>query len=393
MEHVCREVAEVLLPLLCGDRTDLKNLMSASTAVCDYFDDVVSCIAYPEVESEEDLQMLMNDAGSRFTNAKKVFLSIGPSSGAAASFKASSFPSIKDLHLTARMLNDVDLDAVVTHFHPRVLRSMCLKSCKLPLQMHAYTALTSLELWGVACVPELSIVSGCKALQRLVVMHSPSLKRVGQLGLSALEVLCVGGCDNLTSVDGLQECSPSISPLDSVTLEDCDKLRSLQGIYCCTTIHMAGCNDISNLRGLYDCTLLKEMDIYGCEGLESLEGLEGCTSMAKLVIAWCGDLTRLVSLPSLEQASLSNCRSLRSMDGLQGSTRLTRLDLVHCNSVSTLTGLEGCTSLLRLDIRNCSILKDLVGLDSLVTLELMHVSCCPQLPLHRGNGDCPQLSP
>ena len=125
-------------------------------------------------------------------------------------------------------------------------------------------------------------------------------------GLSNLEALSIGNCEELSNI------------------------TALKGLCKLQRLHLFNCNQISDINALRNLRNLKLLELSGAANLSDFNVLQDLTGLTELYLSDCGrlaDISPIQSLINLEQLSLSDCTAISDIDVLQGLTNLQYVDL------------------------------------------------------------------
>ncbi len=190
-------------------------------------------------------------------------------------------------------------------------------------------------------------------------------------GLSALQLLDLGGCRRLSDFSGLA----GLSALQHLNLSGCRQLSDLSvlaGLGALRHLNLGGCDRLSDLSVLAGLSALQHLDLGWCDQLSDLSVLAGLSALQHLDLGWCGqlsDLSVLAGLGALRHLNLSGCRQLSDLSVLAGLGALRHLYLRSCDQLSDLSALAGLSALQHLDLGWCGRLSDLSALAGLSALQ------------------------
>ncbi len=206
--------------------------------------------------------------------------------------------------------------------------------------------------------------------------------------MSQLTSLNVSGCDNLSSLSGVE----GLSQLTSLAVSGCDNLSSLSGIEGLSQLTLVNVKNLSSIEGLSQLTSL---DVSGCDNLSSLSGIKGLSQLTSLNVRWCSNLSSLSGIAGLSQLTSLNvfgCDNLSSLSGIEGLSQLTSLNVFGCDNLSSLPGIEGLSQLTSLNVDVCRNLSSLSGIEGLSQLTSLGVSGCRNLSSLSGIEGLSQLT-
>ena len=164
-------------------------------------------------------------------------------------------------------------------------------------------------LKGIGSLPKLEILD----IYVRIVKSLDGLKN-----LTALDKMVIN-CDKLNSLKGLEQ-APNITDLTicSKDLKDITRINSLTKL---KTLDLSSCNSIQNLHGLEKLNFLESINVNDCSKLVSLQGVPNPNVFGSDV-------------------SFDNCSSLKDITALKGISKIERMSLDGCSSISKTEGLE-----------------------------------------------------
>ncbi|KAH9288821.1 hypothetical protein KI387_032938, partial [Taxus chinensis] len=282
-----------------------------------------------------------------------------------------------------------------------------------------------LSLVGMNCLESIT-VDGCGKLKSFELNGCKNLQSVsGMSGLEELAILKICKCPQLEYLPCLQ----GLSSLESITVDECGKLKSLElngyknlkrvsgmkGLEELAILQICECPELVHLPCLQDlsclemirvdgCGKLKSVELNGCKHLKSVSGMSGLEELAILNICECPELEYLPclqGLSSLESITVDECGKLKSLklngyknlkrvSGMKGLEELAILqicecpELVHLPCLQDLSCLEmirvdGCGKLKSVELNGCKHLKSVSGMSGLEELAILNICECPEL--------------
>ncbi|CAI0413036.1 unnamed protein product [Linum tenue] len=245
------------------------------------------------------------------------------------------------------------------------LKSLTLRCCdaleRLP-SMGSLSNLLNLYISNCHGLTEIQDLGGLESLQMLDIHDAKSLSGLfgfeTLLSLNKLEILKIGGCPRLTSLQ--------FHDLDDGCQSQAAALDSLQELNVCGTTLMlqSFCRMIQLLMfpSLTELTLggVKIGNGYTELLLDGLESMEGLVRLHLYDLASIRILPSLSKLGNLERLTVKNAPNLQEIEGLGGLKSLKELHLIRCTSLESVPAdeLYGLERLESLDIRGCTNLKN-----------------------------------
>lgn len=188
-------------------------------------------------------------------------------------------------------------------------------------------------------------------------------------GLDLPNQIRISGCDNLTSLAGLE----NLKTIEyGITLEvlplltDISVLSNLESIG--SKLRVAQCHSLTDLDGLQKITELDEISIYDNDGLTSLKGLENLVSLNSIIIGFnssLADLSELNNISSLEILDISGNSTLSNLTGLENLTFVSIATVSENQNLISFEGLDKLEEVNRFVILLNPSLQNFNGLESL----------------------------
>ncbi len=199
---------------------------------------------------------------------------------------------------------------------------------------------------------------------------------------SNLRGLQVSGCTSFKTLAGIQHCPIQVLKIimcpalicgqvisklrDIVTLEirDCDGITDfsfLESLRSLKDVNLSG-SQISDLSVLSACLDLRRLNVEECNHLRSLQGIESCTKLTMFSASRCLHLSSVTGLvcSSLGEIDVSHC-PISSLSEVHGATQLKYLN-ISGTLVRDLSFLSKCQGLERVSMYNCRYISDVAPL-------------------------------
>jgi hypothetical protein len=188
---------------------------------------------------------------------------------------------------------------------------MCPRITSLAPLAGLSSSLRVMSLVGCEHLSSLEGIEEALSLQELCVHFCPISSLAPLIGLSRLRVLHTDCCcDQLrSSLAGDEQVPPSLQELalysGSVT-----SLSSLSGLGGLQVLSLHGCDQLTSLKGIESAPLLQELQLNSCPGITLLAPLSGLSSLQELSLVSCRQLSSLAGIEqslSLRQLTVDDC--------------------------------------------------------------------------------------
>jgi Leucine-rich repeat (LRR) protein len=293
----------------------------------------------------------------------------------------------------------VVLPDVVSRSQQAVIRQLSTKYGVAVKQLDA-NAGYQVECGGAAILP-----TALQSVSRLLIsidgpihLHitdSSLLIDLNQLAeLTKLQTLTLDDCQRVRTLDGLRTCTK----LEKLDLDGCyslanlDALADLRGLRSIRLVDAIELQNVNGIRGLgnLDALTITGSNVADFDGVNNLTNLEfvdftGCTqfhgeraleNVPKLQIVDCSetplhDLRAFKDLPSLQSLTARQCYNLQTLSGLEHLIKLETLAVNECESLENVDGLSGLPHLQVVSAHSCPKLRDISGLRDLPMLKVL----------------------
>lgn len=196
----------------------------------------------------------------------------------------------------------------------------------------------------------------------------------------------------------------------SFTLQDCNSLKTLEGLVFPSTyddISITNCKNLESLKGLDNLKTVDWLTLKFLPKLKNMEGLSSLTQIGRLYlenvginsfnglnkvntighfsVSSCQNLTNFLGLPSLTQIGDSiayfevyNCINLENFIGLEKVQHFTRFNVGSLPKLKDFTGITKA-KMPYISIRSCTLIDSLHGLEEVFGVGNLLVSDNPTL--------------
>eukprot|EP00759_Apiculatamorpha_spiralis_P009863 PhF_6_TR16971/c0_g1_i1/m.25642/K10268/FBXL2_20; F-box and leucine-rich repeat protein 2/20 len=260
--------------------------------------------------------------------------------------------------------------------------SKALKDADIRCFLESVPSLESLTLADTA-ISDVSLLSGCRALQKLDVSRCINLTNAGIRGLEHIPTLehlylaatNISDVSHLSACRTLREldlsCCSNIENPGIRGLETIPTLLDLKLQFTCVTdvSHLSACRALVHLN-LTRCIHLTDIGIRGLETIPTLEVL-------RLQFTRITDVSHLCTCSALRALHLSGCLNLTDT-GIYGLECIPTLEFLSLSDVpiTDVSRLASCRALQQLELLRCYKLTDagICGLERIPTLQLLNLS-------------------
>ena len=201
-------------------------------------------------------------------------------------------------------------------------------------------------------------------------------------GLKALERLTLNYCENLTSLNGIE----NLSALNSLQLQECGALVDIGALDSVSTLidlDLSGCTALVNVKGLNQSRALQSLDLMGCDKLQRIDSLAGALAIRSLNMQNClvlENIDAIGDLKALVKLNLQSCRGLTSLVPLKALSALQDLDISLISRAAQQSEvLRGLVALRHLDLQGWDELTNLDSLENMKALRELNVSSSDRL--------------
>ncbi|AZI66179.1 hypothetical protein EIB71_00120 [Kaistella daneshvariae] len=157
----------------------------------------------------------------------------------------------------------------------------------------------------------------------------------------------------------------------SFTIENCKKLKSLEGIVFPSKyddISITNCENFESLKGLDNLTIVDVLSLNNLPKLENLKGLENVSQIERLYLSKVSitNFMGLNSVKTIDHLSVSFCNNLINFQGLPSLTKIgddiSYFEISSCQNLENFVGLEKVQHFTRFNIYSLPMLKNFDGI-------------------------------
>lgn len=243
------------------------------------------------------------------------------------------------------------------------LRWLSVTGCSSLGDLQPLTDLESLSaLWAMRC-------NGLTSFDALGALDLKHLDLEGCQTLGKVDFLAE--LTSLTQLD-LSRCNAIEDPSPISTLINIRTLRLVQSSWlhdvCFTRkmgslsrLWLSDCQNLKSLDGLENCALLNHLTAFRCSSLEDIEALRQAPKLSWLNVRGTAisNLDALKDHKALRYLNISDCARVMSIDCLSSAGELSNLNMANCSQIRNIDCLAGSKKLRSLDITGCSSIESL----------------------------------
>jgi len=247
--------------------------------------------------------------------------------------------------------------------------------------IHAYSALSHLELRAAVWLTDLEPLADLPGLESLSLKRARRLENLGPIASCSLVRLDLQGCERVSDLSALAEMS-RLEYLNVWRLPLLEDLAALGGLPALRELQFSRSRKLHDLSPLATLSALEILCLAHCEAVEDLSPLATLPRLVELDLSGCErlkDLSPIASHQRLKRLELGGCRGLRDIGPLARASELEHLDLTSCDGVTDLKPIAGLTGLTRLllggDRSSGSTRRSLSGLEGSSVQHLTLTRC------------------